>query len=116
MLALHTVALQSGGPGCVIFDEIDAGIGGDVGNAVGAALRSVAEARQVICVTHLPQIAAHAQDHWAVSKRVVDDRTVSEIRKLGAAERLKELGRMLGGKPDDVSLKHARALLERVAS
>lgn len=113
MLALHTVALQAGGPECVIFDEIDAGIGGDVGNAVGQALRKVAQTRQVICVTHLAQIASFANEHWTVKKRVAGDRTVSEIQRLNTQDRQEEIGRMLSGMSDAVSRKHARALLEK---
>lgn len=116
MLALHAVALQGGGPDCVIFDEIDAGIGGDVGNAVGTALRKVAENRQVLCVTHLAQIAACAGAHWVVAKTATGERTVSHVRKLTAAERQEEIGRMLGGRVDDASKKHARALLERAGT
>jgi DNA repair protein RecN (Recombination protein N) len=116
MLALHTVSLQAGGPACVIFDEIDAGIGGDIGNAVGEALKRVAENRQVICVTHLAQIAAYAREHWLVQKSAVGERTVSSVRKLTAKERQEEIGRMLGGRVDDASRKHARALLERASA
>lgn len=116
MLALHAVALQGGGTDCVIFDEIDAGIGGDVGNAVGAALRKVAETRQVLCVTHLAQIAACAGAHWVVAKTAAGERTVSHVRKLTTAQRQEEIGRMLGGRVDDASMKHARALLERAGT
>jgi DNA repair protein RecN (Recombination protein N) len=116
MLALHTVALQAGGPQCVIFDEIDAGIGGDVGHAVGAAMRAVAAKRQVICVTHLAQIAAHARDHWLVKKSVAGERTVSAAAKLTAKERQDEIGRMLGGMADETARKHARALIERAGA
>ncbi len=116
MLALHTVALEDGGPGCVVFDEIDAGIGGDVGNAVGAALRRVAERRQVICVTHLAQIAAQAGTHWQVVKSIEGKRTVSQIHLLGDKQREEEIGRMLGGKVDDASRRHASALLQRAGS
>jgi DNA repair protein RecN (Recombination protein N) len=113
MLALHTVALQAGGPPCVIFDEIDAGIGGEVGEAVGRALRRVADTRQVICVTHLPQIAVFADSHWTVSKKAVGERTVSQLRRLDGEARLDEIGRMLGGRIDDASREHARVLLAR---
>ena len=113
MLALHTVFLQAGGPGCVIFDEIDAGIGGEVGDAIGQALRQVAENRQVICVTHLPQIAVYAQSHLTVQKRIIGDRTVSEVFEPDPEGRLAEIGRMLSGRDDDASRDHARALLER---
>lgn len=113
MLALHTLALQAGGPACVIFDEIDAGIGGEVGEAIGKALRKVAERRQVLCVTHLPQIAVYGHNHWIVRKRVVAGRTVSEVRPVTGDERLEEIGRMLGGIVDAAAREHARALIER---
>ncbi len=115
MLALHTVSLQSGGPDCVIFDEIDAGIGGEVGDAIGRALRQVAENRQVLCVTHLPQIAVYAGSHWQVRKRIAGERTVSEVFPIEGDERLSEIGRMLSGRVDEASLEHARSLLERAA-
>ncbi len=115
MLALHTVSLEAGGPACVVFDEIDAGIGGEVGDAIGRALRRVASRVQVLCVTHLPQIAVYAHAHYIVRKRVAGERTVSEIASPAADERLAELGRMLGGRDDDASRNHARAMLERAA-
>lgn len=115
MLALHTVFLQAGGPGCVIFDEIDAGIGGEVGDAIGRALRTVADNRQVVCVTHLPQIAVYAQSHLTVQKRIIGERTVSEVFEPDPEGRLAEIGRMLSGRDDDASRDHARALLERAS-
>jgi DNA repair protein RecN (Recombination protein N) len=115
MLALHTAALEAGGPACVIFDEVDAGIGGEVGEAIGKALRQVAERAQVICVTHLPQIAVFAHQHWTVKKRIAGERTVSEIFKPDADARLAEIGRMLGGAADGISREHAKALLERAS-
>src|SRR5205085_7075215 len=86
----------AGAPG-MIFDEIDAGIGGRVADVVGRKLRTLGSAFQVLCITHLPQIAAYADTHVQIDKRVADGRTRTTIRRLDAAGRVEELARMLGG-------------------
>jgi len=111
MLALSTV-LGSSTP-TVIFDEVDAGIGGSAANAVAQQLESLAAQHQVLVVTHLAQIAARAHHHYLVEKRVRDDgRTETTVRLLGESERPLELARMLSGAVSKVALEHARELLE----
>jgi DNA repair protein RecN (Recombination protein N) len=81
----------------LIFDEVDAGIGGRVADVVGAKLRTLGSAFQVLCITHLPQIAAYADTHFLIEKRVEQGRTLTTVRRLDEAGRVDELSRMLGG-------------------
>ncbi len=83
--------------GTYVFDEVDSGIGGAMAEIIGRKIRSVATHRQVLCITHLPQIAVFADQHFKVEKSVVDDRTLSTVRRLSSAERREEIARMLGG-------------------
>ncbi|MDQ3285676.1 MAG: DNA repair protein RecN, partial [Actinomycetota bacterium] len=94
-----------------IFDEVDAGIGGETATAVGAKLRELGERNQVLTITHLPQIASEAKTHVVVAKSATDGRTITEIHKVEGEERRHELARMLSGKIDEASLAHARELL-----
>ena len=95
----------------LVFDEVDAGIGGAVAQAVGQKLAELARGRQVLCVTHLAQLAAFADVHFAVSKRERDGRTVAEVRPLEEDERVVELSRMLSGSPDSaLAAGHAAEL------
>ncbi len=97
----------------LIFDEIDAGIGGRVAEVVGKRLRAVARHSQVFCVTHLPQIAAHAHDQFRVHKQSNGGRTETFITKLDPAARVQELARMMGGEViTDATRRHAREMLE----
>ncbi len=116
MLALHVV-LDGASPGKVlIFDEVDAGVSGSVAVAVGARLARLAARHQVLCVTHLPQVAAHADGHYHVSKRVASGRTHTEIVALTGDERVNELARMLGGRQaTDASRENAAELLAEAA-
>ena len=99
-----------------VFDEIDAGVGGAVADAVGARLRRLAKAHQMLCVTHLPQVAAYADRHFSVRKRVASGRTHAGIASLSSTERVEELARMLGGKrPTPASRRHASELLHAAA-
>jgi DNA repair protein RecN (Recombination protein N) len=103
----------TGSPGVIVFDEIDAGIGGMAATAVGAALATLAERTQVLVVTHLAQVAAHADRQVSVRKDEVDGRTVALTAELDSDERVIELSRMLSGSPDsDTARRHARELLE----
>jgi DNA repair protein RecN (Recombination protein N) len=96
----------------IVFDEIDAGIGGMAATAVGAALATLAERTQVLVVTHLAQVAAHADRQVSVRKDEVDGRTVAVTAELHGDERIVELSRMLSGSPDsDTARRHARELL-----
>jgi DNA repair protein RecN (Recombination protein N) len=81
----------------LIFDEVDAGIGGRVADIVGRRLRGLGSAFQVLCITHLPQIAAYADTHFQIEKRVSDGRTKTTVVHLDEAGRIEELSRMLGG-------------------
>lgn len=111
-LAISVVTSQLGSANTLIFDEVDAGIGGQVAHTVGALLRQLGADRQVLAVTHLAQVAACGHQHWRVSKRLQDKHTVSQLDALGGEDRVRELARMLDGKQDSaVSLAHARELL-----
>jgi DNA repair protein RecN (Recombination protein N) len=110
MLALKTVLAVEDEIPVLIFDEVDANIGGETANAVGEKMKQIAARRQVLCITHLPQVAAPADAHYVVTKQVIDGRTISEIRLLDKKERVTELARMLGGQ-SDAARKHAEALL-----
>jgi DNA repair protein RecN (Recombination protein N) len=81
----------------LIFDEVDAGIGGRVADVVGAKLRTLGSAFQVLCVTHLPQIAAYADTHFLIEKHVEHGRTVTSVKRLDHRARVDEISRMLGG-------------------
>jgi DNA repair protein RecN (Recombination protein N) len=111
MLALKTVLAAEDEIPVLIFDEVDANVGGETANAVGEKMRQIAAKRQVLCITHLPQVAAPADAHYVVTKRITDGRTISEIQLLGQKERVTELARMLGGQ-SDAARKHAEALLK----
>ena len=111
MLALKTVlAVQDEIP-VLVFDEVDANVGGETANAVGEKMRQIARQRQVLCITHLPQVAAHASAHYLVTKQLKAGRTISEIALLDKKERVTEVARMLGGQ-SDAARKHAQVLLD----
>ena len=115
MLALKTLTAGAGEVPTLIFDEVDAGIGGAVAEAVGKRLRDLGRSRQVLCITHLPQIAALADHHFAVEKRVLKGHTTATARVLDAEQRVLELSRMLGGTATIESERYARRLMERGA-
>jgi DNA repair protein RecN (Recombination protein N) len=116
-LAIRTVASGKTGRGrTLVFDEVDAGIGGRTAELVGRRLRELARHDQVLCVTHVPQIAALADGHYLAEKGVVRGRTVASVRALTGKERVEEIARMLAGETvPETALKHARALLEAAA-
>ena len=97
VLAMKKVLARAGSVGTVIFDEVDSGIGGATAEIVGRKLRDISKHHQVICITHLPQIASFGRTHYQVTKRVSDGRTRTDVRQLGEDERLEEITRMLGG-------------------
>jgi DNA repair protein RecN (Recombination protein N) len=111
MLALKTVLAAEDEIPVLVFDEVDANVGGETANAVGEKMKQIAANRQVLCITHLPQVAAPADAHYVVTKQIKDGRTISEIHRLGKKERIAELSRMLGGQ-SDAARKHAEALLK----
>jgi len=112
-LAISVIASSATATPTLIFDEVDSGIGGGVAEVVGRLLKKLGQDRQVLCVTHLPQVASQASHHFQVSKgTVADGRTVSRIAALAAAERVEEIARMLGGlEITATTRKHARELL-----
>jgi DNA repair protein RecN (Recombination protein N) len=101
----------------LVFDEIDTGIGGRSADPVGRSLWSLARDHQVLCVTHLPQIAAYADAHYRIAKRERDGRTVTEIARLERADRQQELADMIGGATGVAAAQQsARELLDRAES
>jgi DNA repair protein RecN (Recombination protein N) len=111
LLAVKRVLAESDPVDAYLFDEVDAGIGGATADAVGRALAAVAKRRQVICITHLPQIAVFAARHLTVEKEISRGRTFSRISAVDGEERVRELARLLSGKDTPVALEHARELL-----
>lgn len=112
MLATKAVLAKQDKIPVLVFDEIDANIGGEIGGAVGRKLAQVAQNHQLICITHLPQVAACGTTHLAVSKKVEDGRTYTEVELLDSESRPDEIARMLGGKESTgVTLQHAREML-----
>ena len=111
MLALKTVLAAEDEIPVLVFDEVDANVGGETANAVGEKMKQIAAKRQVLCITHLPQVAAPADAHYVVTKQVKDGRTISEITALDRKSRVTELARMLGGQ-SNAARKHAEALLK----
>jgi DNA repair protein RecN (Recombination protein N) len=111
MLALKSVLAGRDGVPVLVFDEIDANVGGEVAVKVGQRMRGLAGHHQVLCITHLPQVAAAAHAQFAVRKEFDGNRTTTEVEELGEDERVRELARMLGGKDSRSALEHARSLL-----
>ena len=117
MLALKSLEADRGGVDCMVFDEIDTGISGRMAQVVAEKMRKIAAQRQVLCVTHLPQLAAMASHQLLVEKNVEDGRTNTSVRMLTDEERVDEVARMLGGLGgvDDSARAHARHMLEAAA-
>lgn len=111
MLALKSALADLDQVPLLVFDEIDSNVGGEIAVKVAAKLADLARRHQVVCITHLPQVAARATSHFLVEKQVGKTRTHSTLRRLGADERETELARMLGGTSDS-ALRHARELLQ----
>jgi DNA repair protein RecN (Recombination protein N) len=111
LLAVKRVLAESDPVDAYLFDEVDAGIGGATADAVGRALSAVAKRRQVICITHLPQIAVFAGKHLTVEKEVLKGRTHSRVAAVDGDDRVRELARLLSGKATEVALEHAREML-----
>lgn len=116
MLAFKSVSMDAGGVDTMVFDEIDTGVSGRMAQVVGEKMYTISLGRQVICVTHLPQIAAIGDAHYMVQKTVTDDKTGSTVIRLDDEGRVLELSRLVGGMQDDASsLSHARHMLESAA-
>ncbi len=110
MLALKTVLAREDEVPVLVFDEVDANVGGETASAVGAKLRQIAEQHQVLCITHLAPVAAAGHVHYRVTKEVQDGRTESSVTRLGRADRIEEVARMLGG-ATTAARRHAEELL-----
>jgi DNA repair protein RecN (Recombination protein N) len=110
MLALKTVLAAEDEIPVLVFDEVDANVGGETARAVGEKMRQIARQRQVLCITHLAPVAAYGDAHFVVTKQVKSGRTNSEISRLEKKDRVSELARMLGGQ-SDAARRHAEALL-----
>ncbi|MBW2492825.1 MAG: DNA repair protein RecN [Deltaproteobacteria bacterium] len=117
VLALKAILAQTEAVETIVFDEVDAGIGGGVAEVVGKKLAALAKHHQIICITHLPQIAKFGDHHFSISKHVSKGRTKTVINRLSIPERIDEIARMLGGeKITQATLEHAREMLNSVHS
>ena len=117
VLALKAILAKTESVETVVFDEVDAGIGGSVAEVVGKKLSSLARYHQVICITHLPQIAKFGDYHFRISKHVSRGRTITSIRPLDDKERVKEIARMLGGvEITRATLDHAHEMLDKTGN
>ena len=111
MLALSGLS-EAGGAGTLVFDEIDAGVGGNTARIVGERLRALGEGRQVICITHLPQVASLAATHFRLEKDISGERATASVQRLDGEGVVEEIRRMLGGeRSDEAATRHARELL-----
>ncbi|MBI4650284.1 DNA repair protein RecN, partial [Candidatus Desantisbacteria bacterium] len=112
MLALKTICTHEDKAATIVFDEIDVGVGGEMANKIGKKLQAISSKFQVICITHLPQIACLADHHFNIYKKIKDGRTVTELNQLDTKSRIQEIARMISGdKITDLTLKHAQELI-----
>jgi DNA repair protein RecN (Recombination protein N) len=114
MLAVKTTLAEVDEIPILIFDEVDANVGGETAGQVGKKLRGLGRCHQVLCITHLPQVAAQGENHFAVEKRVKQNRTLTELTRLEGVSRQRELARMLGGQTE-AALALAKSLLAEAA-
>ena len=113
-LAISVITSKASFTPTLIFDEVDSGIGGAVAQTVGELLRQLGQSHQILCVTHLAQVAAQGDHHFKVSKQPLDGKTHSDVKSLGRQERIEEIARMLGGATiTDTTRRHARELLNQ---
>ncbi|MFL2859125.1 MAG: DNA repair protein RecN [Pontiellaceae bacterium] len=114
MLAVKTVLAKQDQVPVLVFDEIDSNIGGEIGKTVGKKLSNISSNHQLICITHLPQVAAYGTNHIAVKKEVYQGRTFTKVSVLNKNQRADELSRMLGGDDKDlISIEHAKLMLNK---
>jgi DNA repair protein RecN (Recombination protein N) len=114
LLAIKRVLAENGPAGLYVFDEVDAGVGGGIAEVLGHAIADVAKHRQVLCITHLAQIAAQADAHFVVDKSEAKGRTTTNVRRLTQKERTDEIARMIGGvKVTETAKKAASEMLRR---
>jgi len=116
MTCVAAPARKQAVPRTLVFDEVDAGVGGSAAEALGRRLKKLSGSSQVLCVTHLPQIAGFADHHYFVEKHAEHGRTLASIEELDAAARTREIGRMLSGeRVTPEALRHAEQLLKMAA-
>jgi DNA repair protein RecN (Recombination protein N) len=112
VLALKNVLSRTGSVGTIVFDEVDSGIGGATAEIVGRKLKEVAANHQVVCITHLPQIACFGDSHFRVAKKVASGRTATTVESLAEDQKVEEISRMLGGVDlTEKTREHAREML-----
>jgi DNA repair protein RecN (Recombination protein N) len=117
MLAIKSVLSESDQVTSLIFDEIDAGIGGEVAVSIGEHLHNLSKQKQVLCITHLASIAVRADNHIKIEKNIYDNRTVTECKLVEGEDKVREISRMLAGDTEGpVSLQHAQELLKKFSS
>ena len=110
MLAVKTSLASQDRVPLLVFDEIDANVGGEIAHAVGAKMHSLGREHQVLCITHLPQVAAAAASQFVVAIAYNNERTISLLTEVAGETRVEEIARMLGGKTES-ALAHARTLI-----
>jgi DNA repair protein RecN (Recombination protein N) len=116
MLAIKSIMAEQDRVAVLVFDEVDQGIGGAVAEEVGRLLKTLSERRQVLCITHLPLLAAHGARHFEVVKRAEGGRTTTKVRPLGERERVAEIARLLAGdRVTDTTRRQARELIQAMA-
>lgn len=114
VLALKELLARKTAQETLIFDEVDSGIGGRTADRVGRSLKALAQRHQVVCITHLPQIACYGDHHYVVSKTTHQGRTITAMDELTGQERLEEIARMLGGEKISAKTRaHAKEMLSR---
>ena len=112
MLALKTIFAKSEGVTSIIFDEVDTGVSGRVAQAIADKIKVIAQGSQVLCISHLPQVAAIAQHHFLIQKQVKNNRTMTSVTPLDQSKRIDEIARMLAGeKITKLTREHAKELL-----
>jgi DNA repair protein RecN (Recombination protein N) len=112
MLCIKSLLAEKAGLPTLIFDEIDTGVSGETAHKIGTVIRQMAQGRQVVVITHLPQMAAHGSDHFFVSKKVVSGKTLTQVIRLSKDQRIDELARMLSGEIlTEAARANARELL-----
>lgn len=117
VLALKNVLSHAGSVGTIVFDEVDSGVGGATAEIIGRKLKEVSANHQVICITHLPQIACYGDNHLHVAKKIADGRTTTMVSKLNAEQKIEEISRMLGGVDlTEMTRRHAQEMLENASA
>ena len=117
VLALKNVLSHAGSVATIVFDEVDSGVGGATAEIIGRKLKEVSVNSQVICITHLPQIACYGDNHLHVAKKIADGRTTTIVSKLNSEQKIEEISRMLGGVDlTEMTRKHAREMLENAGA